>query len=165
MKKLKLSLVDGKEVMKIDSLEILPGSHWLIRGNSGTGKTTFLKALAGIWQYGEGTIMLPESRMMFLPQETYLPLGSLRTALCYPEDPDNYSVSECQKVLAQCGLGQYILEIENESDITWCKNCLWAKSKDWLLQDVCLYVLISYLWMKQRPLWITLWRKDYLNVY
>jgi putative ATP-binding cassette transporter len=118
---LKLSLITGKTITNVSNLEIKSGSRWLIRGESGAGKTTFLKALAGVWVFGEGKIYLPKCKMMFLPQETYLPLGTLRTALCYPESADNFTDEICKDVLKKCGLQQYIENLDDD-DITWSRK-------------------------------------------
>lgn len=118
---LKLSLVNGRMITHIERLEILPGTRWLIRGDSGTGKSTFLKALAGIWQYGTGRISIPQCKKLFIPQETYLPLGTLRIALCYPEKPELFDETECNRVLELCGLKQYIVHLDDD-DITWSRK-------------------------------------------
>src|SRR5690606_34759703 len=62
------------------------GAPLLIRGPSGSGKTTLLRAIAGLWPYCEGDIIRPEQdRALFLSQTPYLPPGSLRDALYYPQ--------------------------------------------------------------------------------
>ena len=144
---LKLSLADGKVITKVDNLEIAPGSRWLVRGSSGAGKTTFLKALAGIWQYGEGVISIPEGRMMFLPQEPYMPLGNLRTSLCYPEDPMLFSDEECIRVLEKCGLKQYVANLDDD-DITWSRK-LSPGEKQRLAFAKCLLIKPPFLFMDE----------------
>jgi putative ATP-binding cassette transporter len=67
------------------NLEIEPGRPLLIRGPSGSGKTTLLRAIAGLWPYCDGTIVRPEDNVLFLSQKPYLPLGTLREALYYPQ--------------------------------------------------------------------------------
>ena len=144
---LKLSLADGRVITKVDRLEIVPGSRWLVRGGSGAGKTTFLKALAGIWQYGEGVITVPEGRMMFLPQEPYLPLGTLRTSLCYPEEPGSFSDDECRAVLEKCGLKQFVGNLDDD-DITWSRK-LSPGEKQRLAFAKCLLIKPPYLFMDE----------------
>ena len=67
------------------------GQLTAIIGPNGAGKSTLLRAIAGIWPYGTGEISLPTGwRTMFLPQRPYLPLGSLRRAIYYPQPvPEN----------------------------------------------------------------------------
>jgi putative ATP-binding cassette transporter len=101
---LTLALPGGCPLTRVGSLDIAPGSRWLIRGISGVGKSTFLRALAGLWPHGAGSVDLPDGRMMFLPQEPYLPLGTLKAALCYPAAPESVPDEKCARALALCEL-------------------------------------------------------------
>ena len=61
------------------------GDKYGIIGVNGTGKSTLLRAISGIWPFVDGKIFLPErDKLMFIPQKSYLPLGTLRAALNYP---------------------------------------------------------------------------------
>ena len=74
-----VKLPDGRVLLADCNLTIKEGERLLITGASGCGKSTLLRTLAGIWPYGQGRIEIPEkSRILFLPQRPYLPLGSLR---------------------------------------------------------------------------------------
>lgn len=75
----------GSPLLKGLDLDVAPGKPLLIRGPSGSGKTTLLRAIAGLWPYSVGTITRPEGGVLFLSQKPYLPLGSLRAALHYPQ--------------------------------------------------------------------------------
>jgi ABC-type uncharacterized transport system fused permease/ATPase subunit len=67
------------------SLDLNEGQHLLIVGNSGAGKSSLLRAIAGLWTAGEGTIERPaDEDVYFLPQRPYCSLGSLRDQLLYP---------------------------------------------------------------------------------
>jgi len=118
---LNLTLPDGKPLTCIGSLCIEHGSRWIIKGDSGVGKTTFLRAISGLWKHGSGVVNLPKGKMMFLPQESYLPLGSLKTSLCYPELPENFSDETCVEALSKCGLAPYSGFLEDEN-IQWSKK-------------------------------------------
>lgn len=78
---------DGTPLLAEQTLTLQAGKRLLIRGPSGCGKSTLLRALSGIWPYAEGTVSYPVGEVLFLSQKPYLPLGTLRTALYYPQAP------------------------------------------------------------------------------
>jgi len=105
---LDVALPDGRLLVSGLDLDIRAGDALLVSGPSGAGKSTLLRALAGIWPYGQGKVTLPpRSDVLFLPQRPYLPLGTLREAICYPgitlpaDDPRLASVME------RCGLAHF----------------------------------------------------------
>ncbi|KVN37462.1 ABC transporter ATP-binding protein [Burkholderia pyrrocinia] len=105
---LKLALPNGNALADIGSVTIEPGSRWLVVGKSGSGKSTFMRALAGLWPFGDGAIDAPVSaRMMFVPQTSYLPIGTLKAALTYPATADAYSDDACRDALRACRLEDY----------------------------------------------------------
>src|SRR5215204_6357199 len=83
---------DGKALVRRADAVIRPGERVLIQGESGTGKSTLFRALAGAWPWGTGRIRVPDrSTAMFLPQRPYLPLGTLRDALSYPAPAKDFT--------------------------------------------------------------------------
>jgi putative ATP-binding cassette transporter len=98
------------------SLELPPTSSLLIRGRSGIGKTTLLRAIAGLWPYVDGTIVQPvEQQSLFLPQKPYLPLGTLRLSLYYPGIPA-HTDDQAAMVLRRCHLGHLVARLDEEDD-------------------------------------------------
>src|SRR5438045_540280 len=81
---LDLNLPDGQLLRPNISLAAGRGESLLITGASGLGKSTLLRAIAGLWPFGRGRIRVGDGRCLFLPQRPYLPLGTLSDALGYP---------------------------------------------------------------------------------
>lgn len=76
----------GEKLLAHINEELIFGHHYIIKGDSGLGKSTFLRALAKIWPFGSGKIILPaHARILFLPQRPYMPLGTLKNALLFPD--------------------------------------------------------------------------------
>jgi vitamin B12/bleomycin/antimicrobial peptide transport system ATP-binding/permease protein len=108
-------LVDPLDVQLDD------GGSLVITGRSGAGKTTLLRSLAELWPYASGTLCRPEgdNATMFLSQLPYVPLGSLRTVVCYPNEPGGVSDGELQDVLTKVALAPLIGRLDEEQD--WAK--------------------------------------------
>jgi putative ATP-binding cassette transporter len=109
---LQLQRPSGDVILQTPEINIQLGERWLIRGPSGAGKSTLLRAIAGIWPYGEGQILLPQQhKLMFLPQRSYIPSGSLKAALCYPSSVDQFSDEQCRERLEQVCLPHLISQL------------------------------------------------------
>lgn len=105
---LRLSLPNGVPLAAAGSFAFAPGSRWLVRGRSGCGKSTMLRALAGLWPFGSGRIEVPaNARVLFLSQQSYLPIDTLKAALAFPSSPDTFTDAECRNALNAVSLGQY----------------------------------------------------------
>ena len=102
---LTLQLPQGGELLTDTSLELVPGKDVLVTGPSGSGKSTLMRALAGIWPYWKGRIRMPRgAKLLFLPQKPYLPIGSLKRAVSYPDDPARFSDEDVLQALDAVGL-------------------------------------------------------------
>jgi putative ATP-binding cassette transporter len=114
--KLTLALPDGETLASVRDIAVKPGSRWLVRGPSGSGKSTLLRALAGLWPFGNGAIDAPvNARMMFIPQQSYLPAGTLKTVLTYPAASANFSDEACCEALRLCRLAGYVERLHESS--------------------------------------------------
>ena len=84
-----------------DATLVLPHGHsTLITGASGSGKSTLFRALAGIWPFGQGKVRVPAgARVLFLPQKPYIPIGTLRDAVKYPDEHSTASDAEITAAL------------------------------------------------------------------
>ncbi len=89
------------------SLQLVPGQSVLISGPSGSGKSTLFRVLGGLWPYGNGRVTIPfGAKLLFLPQRPYLPLGTLRDVVTYPQAPEGEGLADeaIRRALADCGL-------------------------------------------------------------
>ena len=117
LKHIKVDLPNGQPLLQDLSLEISTGDKLLIAGASGCGKSTLLRALAGIWPYGSGEITTPEKwRVMFLPQRPYLPLGSLRQAIYYPQPVPEQETEDIKALLNLFGVSHLADSLDKVDD-------------------------------------------------
>jgi putative ATP-binding cassette transporter len=87
------------------SIDVPRSQHLMIVGQSGSGKSSLLRAIAGLWYNGSGTIYRPApNNILFLPQQPYMLLGSLRSQLLYPHNGHAVADAQLLKVLEQVNL-------------------------------------------------------------
>lgn len=114
---LTVGLPDDRVLVGDLDLRLAPGAALLVTGASGSGKTTLLRSLADLWPYAEGFVRRPlGDDAMFLSQEPYLPLGSLRTALTYPHPVAAVDDAQARDVLRRVQLGQLADRLDEEAD-------------------------------------------------
>lgn len=111
-----VTLDDGTMVVDETEVLIAPGERVLFAGESGTGKSTLIRAIAGLWPWGGGTIEVGEGLQLFLlPQRPYVPTGTLRRAAAYPAPAEQWPAEEVAKALEAVGLGHLAERLEEES--------------------------------------------------
>ncbi|MGJ0486224.1 MAG: ABC transporter ATP-binding protein/permease [Methylomicrobium sp.] len=107
-----LTKLDGEVIAADINVEVKPAERVLINGNTATG-TKLFKAIVGLWPWGNGRIELPDDEpMFFMPPRPYLPSGTLRTAICYPHGPDDFSTAKIKEALNKVGLGELQEELD-----------------------------------------------------
>ena len=95
-----------RTLVKALTFSVAPGEGLMIVGSSGLGKSSLLRAIAGLWDSGDGTLKRPKPEdMLFLPQHAYMVLGSLRVQLNYPNLDRAVSDEELREVLDLVNLG------------------------------------------------------------
>src|SRR5437899_3059462 len=101
---LSVTLDDGTAVVGETDVVIEPGERLLVAGESGTGKSTLVRAIAGLWPWGGGRVNFhPDRRLFMLPQRPYVPSGPLRRAVAYPGAEDDWTVDEIGEALHKVG--------------------------------------------------------------
>ena len=115
--KMEVALPKGDILIKDLNMNLNLGSRVLITGASGCGKSTFLRTLAGLWPFGKGLVEMPESdKKIFLPQKPYLPLGTLKSVLAYPQNIEQINVQQFESILDKCRLSHLKEKLNIEDD-------------------------------------------------
>ncbi|MGY3486253.1 putative ATP-binding cassette transporter [Bradyrhizobium sp. USDA 4011] len=115
---LSVTLDDGTAVVGETEVAIEAGERLLVAGESGTGKSTLVRAIAGLWPWGGGSVSLHADRRLFmLPQKPYVPSGTLRRAVAYPGAAEDWNVDEIGDALHKVGLDH--LKEKIEEDAPW----------------------------------------------
>ena len=104
MRELGVARPSGEMLVAEAEVEIQRAERVLIRGQSGSGKSTIMRAVAGVWPWGRGAIHLPTGNITFMPQKPYFPLGTLRDVMLYPAEPEGVSDDVLKDMLHKVGL-------------------------------------------------------------
>jgi vitamin B12/bleomycin/antimicrobial peptide transport system ATP-binding/permease protein len=96
-------------------LDLRGGDRLLVKGKNGSGKSTILRALAGVSHFRDvdGEVHANTQDVMFIPQESYLPMVTLRGVVCYPHDDTKYDEGEIKSALTRAGLAELIPHMDN----------------------------------------------------
>jgi putative ATP-binding cassette transporter len=106
----------GRATLEEPNVEIRPAERVLIVGEPGSGKSTLFLAMAGLWPWGAGRIRLPpRDSMMFMPPQPYLPQGTLRAAITYPDEPGRFEVGTAEAALRQVRLDYLLPSLDREA--------------------------------------------------
>ncbi|MGD9545493.1 MAG: ABC transporter ATP-binding protein/permease [Methylocystis sp.] len=104
---------NGRIVIAGANVVIPVGEKLLVSGPSGTGKSTLVRALAGLWRWGSGRILLPRNaHIAFVPQKPYIPLGTLRQAMLYSISGREIADQMIEGAMRRCGLGYLVKHLD-----------------------------------------------------
>jgi putative ATP-binding cassette transporter len=113
---LEVDLPRGQPLVTNVNLSLRRGDSALLCGPSGAGKSMLLRAIAGIWPFGSGEIRMPSgSRVLFLPQHPYLPIGTLRDVVSYPTPAGGVDEATLRQVLKAVGLTDLARKLDENS--------------------------------------------------
>ncbi|XP_030658623.1 ATP-binding cassette sub-family D member 4 isoform X2 [Nomascus leucogenys] len=118
-----------KPLIKDLSLKISEGQSLLITGNTGTGKTSLLRVLGGLWTSTRGSVQMltdfgPHG-VLFLPQKPFFTDGTLREQVIYPLKevyPDSGSADDERilRFLELAGLSNLVARTEGlDQQVDW----------------------------------------------
>ncbi|WP_232665610.1 ABC transporter ATP-binding protein/permease [Pseudonocardia sp. TRM90224] len=113
---LTVSLPDNRTLVDGLDLSVAAGQSLLVTGASGSGKTTLLRSIADLWPYATGVVRRPIDGALFVSQEPYVPLGTLRTALTYPQPAGGVDDDAATTVLRKVQLAHLADRIDDEID-------------------------------------------------
>src|SRR5712672_3138128 len=118
LRDLSVTLDDGTAVVGEAEVVIEPGERLLVAGESGTGKSTLVRAVAGLWPWGGGSVNFhPDRRLFMLPQKPYVPSGTLRRAIAYPGAAEDWTVEQMGEALHKVGLDHLKEKIEEDAPL------------------------------------------------
>ena len=106
---------NGRTLVKELSFELRANQSLMIMGPSGTGKSSVLRTIAGLWPGGGGSLERPAfDHLMFLPQRPYMVEGSLRDQLLYPYPERGISEKEIRQIVTDVNLADVFERVDND---------------------------------------------------
>jgi vitamin B12/bleomycin/antimicrobial peptide transport system ATP-binding/permease protein len=114
-----VTLDDGTAVVAETRVRIGPGEKVLVVGESGAGKSTLIRAIAGLWPWGEGEISIRQgAKLFFMPQRPYVPIGTLKHAVAYPNPTESVADEDVVRALTDAGL-EHLVERIHDEGVPW----------------------------------------------
>jgi vitamin B12/bleomycin/antimicrobial peptide transport system ATP-binding/permease protein len=116
LENLSIRLNDGTAVLGDTDVTIMPGERVLIAGDSGSGKSTMVRAIAGLWPWGAGSVEIKKDAKIFLlPQRPYIPIGTLRRAATYPDAANSKDIDDVVEAFKRVGLEHLAEKLEEDA--------------------------------------------------
>jgi putative ATP-binding cassette transporter len=112
-----LAITDPSGHVVLDGFDcVVERGERVLIGGDAVAATSLFKALAGLWPWGRGRIVLPAARIAFMPQRPFLPAGTLRAALCYPAAVDAYGDGDVRHALECAGVAWLAPRLDESAD-------------------------------------------------
>jgi putative ATP-binding cassette transporter len=114
--RLSVRLPNRQPLVNAEHMVLSPGERALVTGPSGAGKSTLFRAIAGIWPFGSGRILVPkDAKVMLLPQRPYFPVASLAAAVSYPARLGTFDDVRLANALKAVGLAEWADRLDEEA--------------------------------------------------
>ncbi len=127
-----LQTVQGDNLLKDLAFKANPGELTVVKGASGIGKSTLMRALAGFWPWVDGRIATDRSAL-WISQSTWLPEMTLPALLAYPSQPETYTHAQYAEALNAVGLTKLSRDLENATPVNWTQRCSGGEQQRLLL--------------------------------
>ncbi|WP_236869979.1 ABC transporter ATP-binding protein/permease [Candidatus Bandiella numerosa] len=112
---LEIYLPSGDKILE-KTTKVIFKNNYILTGKNGSGKSTIFRTLKGIWPYASGEIIYPEkSKIMFVPQKSYMPAGTLKATLVYPLREYN-DAQYLEYLLKSLGIDHLKMLLDEESE-------------------------------------------------
>ena len=116
LEQLLVRLPNGRPLVSADGFSIRSNERTLVTGPSGAGKSTLFRAIAGVWPFGRGSIVIPaKAELMMLPQRPYFPVGSLKAAIAYPAEAGSLGTDRIRDALIAVGMPELASQLEEDA--------------------------------------------------
>jgi len=113
---LHVRLPDGEPIVAAEHIAFPAGERVLVTGPSGSGKSTLFRAIAGIWPFGSGRVLIPTgAKVMVVPQRPYFPLAPLAAAVAYPAQAGAFDDARVAEALVAVGLPELVGRLGEEA--------------------------------------------------
>ncbi|MDZ5448401.1 ABC transporter ATP-binding protein/permease [Labrys sp. ZIDIC5] len=135
----------GHSRLNEDHVQIQPGERVLIVSEAGANKTLLFRTLAGLWPFGSGQVSIPKGgQVTFMPRRPYLPQGTLRQILSYPQPVAKFERADFEHALSAVGLGHLADDLD--------RNVRWDKDLADEEQQTVAFARLAL----QKPTWIVI---------